>query len=117
MDRLDALVRMGAPLRDDLRFEFPTADAAVDTAKGILFIVCDPEPDLMDWAGIVGLIKGIGFDNGTWPHGQDPGEPGYDPLACVYTWRLEYVRAECVMCDGHGRSGGCALCGAVVRDE
>lgn len=113
MARLDALIGMGAPMAEDLRHEFPTADVAVDPDRGILFIACDPEPDPVDWATVVGLIKAVGFDNGGFPHHLDPGEPDYDPFLGVCTWRLEYAYVPCIMCDGHGRLYGCPLCGTI----
>jgi hypothetical protein len=86
-----ALVMMGAPFVGGIWRGYPTADAVIDTRAGALYIACDMEPDPGDWAAVTGLIRAVGYDNGTWPHSDDPGEPVFDALAGVSTWRLEYV--------------------------
>jgi hypothetical protein len=83
---------MGCPLSRGIWRTYATADAVIDPATGVLFIACDPEPDPGDWAGVVGLIRAVGYDNGTYPHQDDPGEPEFDALAGVWMWRLEYVK-------------------------
>jgi hypothetical protein len=86
-----ALVMMGCPFERGAWRSYPTADAVIDTDRGILFIACDQDPDPCDWAAVVGLIRAVGFDNGGYPCPDDPGEPVLDPLGQVCTWRLEYV--------------------------
>ena len=90
-ERMAALVMMGSPFSKGTWRTYATADAVIDTDRGVLFIAVDQEPDPGDWAAIVGLIRAVGFDNGSHPHSDDPGEPEFDALAGVYTWRLEYV--------------------------
>jgi hypothetical protein len=91
-ERMASLVMMGAPFTRGIWRSYSTADAVIDRDKGILFIACDPEPASADWAAIVGLIRAVGYDNGTWPHSDDPGEPFHDALSDVWTWELHYVR-------------------------
>lgn len=90
--RMAALVMMGSPFSRGIWRTYATADAVIDTDRGILFVAVDMDPDPGDWANIVGLIRAVGWDNGTWPHSDDPGEPEFDALAGVCTWRLEYVK-------------------------
>jgi hypothetical protein len=91
-ERMAALVMMGCPFTRGIWRTYATADAVVDNDRGILFIAADQEPDPGDWAAVTGLIRAVGYDNGTYPHSDDPGEPEFDPLAGVWLWRLEYVR-------------------------
>jgi len=90
-ERMAALVMMGSPFSRGIWRSYPTADAVIDTDRGVLFIACDIDPDPGDWAAMVGLIRAVGWDNGAWPHSDDPGEPALDALAGVCTWRLQYV--------------------------
>jgi hypothetical protein len=89
--RMAALVMMGAPFSKGIWRTYPTADAVIDQDRGILFMAVDLEPSPGDWAAMVGLIRAVGWDNGCWPHSDDPGTPGFDPVGGVNTWRLEYV--------------------------
>lgn len=91
-NRMAALVMMGSPFSKGVWRSYATADAVVDTDRGVLFIAVDLECDPGDWASIVDLIRIVGWDNGTRPNGDDPGEPVFDALAGVCTWRLEYAR-------------------------
>jgi hypothetical protein len=90
-ERAAALVMMGAPFSKGIWRCYPTADAVIDTARGVLFIAADMETSPGDWAAITGLIRAVGYDNGTFPHPDDPGEPEFDPISACYTWRLQYV--------------------------
>lgn len=90
-ERLQALGRMGMTPGTGVWYGYPTADAVVDTLKGVLFIAVDMDPDPADWVAICRLITMTGYDNGTWPHSDDPGVPGFDVLTAVNVWRLEYV--------------------------
>lgn len=90
-ERMAALVMMGSPFSRGIWRTYATADAVIDTDRGVLFVAVDMDPDPGDWAAVTGLIRAVGFDNGSWPHSDDPGEPIFDALAGVYTWRLEYV--------------------------
>lgn len=90
IERMAVLARMGAP-DNGIRHRMPTADAVVDTERGVLFIACDPDPDPGDWATICMVISSVCYDNGMWPSRRDPGEPEWDALAGVCTWRLEYA--------------------------
>jgi hypothetical protein len=87
-----ALVMMGSPFSRGVWRNYETADAVIDTEKGVLYIAVDLECEPGDWAAIVDLIRIVGWDNGRRPNGDDPGEPVFDTLAGVCTWRLEYVR-------------------------
>jgi hypothetical protein len=108
--RLALLDKMGARSAGRFsRYRFPTADAVIDPVRGVLFIAVDIDPDPADWSAVVGLIRAVGFTDGTAPHPRDPGEPEFHGLDAVYTWRLEY--AGCIWCDGKGTCGGCPLCG------
>lgn len=107
--RMATLEHMGAFCEDVIPYGYVTADAVIDPCRGVLFIAADPEVDPGDWAAIVGLIHAVGWDNGSHPHSDDPGEPFWDALGGVCTWRLEYVR-QCIWCDGYGVSYGCPLC-------
>jgi hypothetical protein len=91
VERLQALERMGAATLRPVRYSYPTAEAVIDPDRQALFIACDTDPRPEDWNAICGLIRAVGFDNGNQPYGDDPGEPGYDPLNGVCVWRLEYV--------------------------
>jgi hypothetical protein len=110
-ERLVLLDKMGARQGERfIRYRFPTADAVIDPVRGVLFIVCDPEPDPADWSAVAGLIRAVGFaGNDRFPR-RDPGEPEQDPVSGVYAWRLEYVDA-CAWCDSRGCLDGCPLCG------
>lgn len=91
-ERMAALVMRGAPFTGGIWRAYPTADAMIDTGRGVLWIAVDAECDPSDWAAITGLIKLVGYDNGCWPHTSDPGEPEFrDALSGVVMWRLEYV--------------------------
>jgi hypothetical protein len=91
-ERVAALVMMGSPFSRGIWRTYPTADAVIDTDRGILFMAVDMDVDPGDWAAMVGLIHAVGWDNGTWPHSDDPGVPDFDNLSGVWCWRLEYVR-------------------------
>lgn len=110
--RQAVLDHMGAFCPDRLEYRFGTADAVIDPCRGVLFIAVDPEPDPLDWARICGLLAAVSWDNGTGEHAQDPGEPDWDALSRVYTWRLEWA-PRCIWCDGRGCSYGCPLCECV----
>jgi len=90
--RMAALVMMGSPFSKGVWRSYGTADAVIDTDRGVLLIAVDQECDPADWAAVVDLIRIVGWDNGTRPNSDDPGEPSFDALAGVWTWRLEYVR-------------------------
>ena len=90
-ERMASLAMMGAPVVTGMWRSYRTADAVIDTDRGVLFIACDLDPDPSDWAAVTGLICAVGFSNGQWPHGDDPGEPELDAPAGVYTFRLEYA--------------------------
>jgi hypothetical protein len=107
--RQAVLEHMGALCSDRIEYRFATADAVVDPCHGVLYIVADQESDPLDWAKVCGLLAAVGWDNGSEVHPQDPGEPGWDALSRVYTWRLEWAR-RCIWCDGRGVSYGCPLC-------
>lgn len=93
--RMATLAEMGAPRhnRGGIHRSLATADAVIDTERGVLFIATNMEPSPEDWAVICHLISVVGFDNGAWPCRRDPGEPEFDALAGVCTWRLEFVLA------------------------
>lgn len=108
------LLKIGAPFNGGIWHRYPTADAVIDLDQEILFIAADIDPAPADWAAICGLIGAVGFSNGTHGHQGDPGEPRFDALAGVCTWRLERV-PSCVWCDGRGISWGCPLCQRTLR--
>lgn len=107
--RMAVLEHMGALCSESVHYEYATADAVIDTCRGVLYIAVDLDPDPADWAAVCGLIAAVGWDNGSGQHSSDPGEPGFDPLGQVCTWRLEYC-PPCIWCDGKGTRSGCPLC-------
>jgi hypothetical protein len=108
--RQAVLEHMGALCGDGIRYRYATADAVIDPCRGVLYIAVDQDADPGDWDRICGLIAAVGWDNGSGgPYPQDPGEPGFDALARVCTWRLEWT-PRCIWCDGKGVSYGCPLC-------
>lgn len=108
--RRAVLEHMGALCGDQIEYRYATADAVIDECRGVLYIAVDQDVDPGDWDRICGLISMVGWDNGSGgPYGADPGEPEFDALSRVCTWRLEWAR-QCVWCDGRGASYGCPLC-------
>lgn len=108
--RLATLEHMGAFCSDVIPYGYATADAVIDPCRGVLFIVCDQDVDPGDWDSICKLIARVGWDNGSGgSHRGDPGEPEFNELSRVCTWRLEWA-PRCVWCDGRGVSYGCPLC-------
>lgn len=107
--RLATLEHMGAFCEDVIPYGYVTADAVIDPCRGVLFIAADIDVDPGDWARVCALIAAVGYDNGSGEYAQDPGEPEFDTLSRVCTWRLEWVR-KCIWCDNRGVSYGCPLC-------
>lgn len=108
--RRAVLEHMGALCNDRLEYGYATADAVIDPCHGVLYIAADQDPDPGDWDRICTLIAAVGWDNGSGgPHRGDPGEPEFDALSRVCTWRLEWA-PRCAWCDGKGVSYGCPLC-------